>query len=202
MEGDMKEEILAQYLERSAYVYVRRSSRAPASESLEGIERERALVGAVVALGWKEEQVIPIAWDVGLPGRGARRDGGFRRLLEDVRVGRAGIVAALDISRLAREPSECSVLVESCALGRTLLLVDGAMYDPSRPEDRMLLAIRRSLQWPGFSCRRRRSFRARLAPAPGAGGSNERGARVPGLLARPLHAVNPGSADDALVAEE
>ena len=105
-----------------------------------------------MALGWKESQVVTIDNDRGQSGISSHR-GGFRRLLSEVALGRAGIVMALEVSRLTRSPAEWWRFLESCALAQTLLLDKEALYDPSRRDDRILLGTSRifsgpEIKWP------------------------------------------------------
>jgi DNA invertase Pin-like site-specific DNA recombinase len=62
-------------------------------------------------------------------------------LLAAVGEGRAGIVMARDLSRLARAASDWSRLVEVCSLTDTVILEDRGVYDPCARDDRLLLGV-------------------------------------------------------------
>jgi DNA invertase Pin-like site-specific DNA recombinase len=180
MEEEMRKKITAEHLGRSAYVYVRQSSGG--STIPEGRERTDAQYGLkdrLLALGWDEEQVITIDGDVGRPGVSSHR-GGFRRLVGEVRRGRAGVVAALDITRLTRDPHAGLELMHVCATAGTLLLVDDQLWDPSILDDRLWLGVKLA-SFAEAICRRRRRPKY-LREARGASGrSSDAGAEGPGL---------------------
>ena len=71
---------------------------------------------------------------------------------------------ALESSRLARRQSDWQLLVESCTLTQTLLLVDGQLLDPSCPEDRLLLGLVRCLLESTICRRSRRKLLAKRRP--------------------------------------
>ncbi len=155
MESGTDQKVTAEHLGRNAYIYVRQAILGQGVEKTESLQRQYALRERAIALGWKEEQVITIDGDLGRSGISTDR-AGFRRLVSEVGLGRAGIVMALDVSRLTRRASDWYGFVDSCALTGTLLWEDGRLYDPSRPEDRVLLGPARSFREPeGCRCRRR-----------------------------------------------
>ena len=176
MEQETREKITTEHLERNAYLYVRQACRQRA-ETAEGIERQYALKERAVALGWKSARVVTIDDDLGQSGNSSRRPG-FQRLLAQVRRADAGVVMALDTSRLGRRPSDWQLLAASCVLTRTLLLVAGRLLDPSCPEDRLLLGLVRGFLESAI-CRRSRA-------------SSRRGDLA---LERPALAVHGGSQD-------
>ena len=59
--------------------------------------------------------------------------------------GRVGVVAGLEVSRLARDNADWAYLVKICRLTDTLLLDQYALYDPKDPNDRMLLSMKGNL---------------------------------------------------------
>jgi DNA invertase Pin-like site-specific DNA recombinase len=183
MERDMQQKITAEHLERNAYLYVRQACRQETPATAEGTQRQYALRERAIHLGWKEEQVLTIDGDLGESGGSSRRSD-FERLVVTVRRGGAGLVMALDATRLARRLSDWQALLESCALTGTLLLLDDALLDPSRRDDRMLLVLK-----PVFTDSRtcRRSGRTLLAGTRrGPRGRRSPGARpqAPGGLGR------------------
>jgi DNA invertase Pin-like site-specific DNA recombinase len=154
MESSKRQKVTAEHLKRNAYLYVRQACRSGMPEETESIDRQYALRQEAIRLGWREEQVITIDCDVGRSGTSSDR-AGFQRLVAEIRLGRAGIVIALDVSRLTREASDWYRLLENCALTRTLLLAEDGLYDPSCLGDRMLLGLARTLSEPGPSRRAR-----------------------------------------------
>ena len=92
-------------------------------------------------MGWPPERIEVIDEDLG---RSASVDGrpGFERLLTSVQAGRVGLVAALEISRLARRDKEWYELFERCRWNDTRLLDEDGIYDPGHVNDRMILGLK------------------------------------------------------------
>jgi len=80
--------------------------------------------------------------DQGESGASAAWREGFRRLVTDVGLGRAGIVMGLEVSRLARNNADWHRLLEICALANTLILDEDGVYDPTSFNDRLLLGLK------------------------------------------------------------
>jgi len=95
-----------------------------------------------IALGWPDERVIVIDCDQGESGASAAWREGFRRLVTEVGMGRAGIVMGLEVSRLARNNADWHRLLEICALADTLILDEDGVYDPAHFNDRLLLGLK------------------------------------------------------------
>ena len=131
-----------EHLDRGAYLYVRQSTLKQVVENTESTERQYALRGRAVALGWSEEQVRVIDRDLGMSAASAADREGFQQLMTDVGLGRAGIVMGLEVSRLARRSSDWHRLVEICALRSTLILDEDGLYDPGDFNDRLLLGLK------------------------------------------------------------
>jgi len=183
MERDMERKITAEHLERNAYLYVRQACVPEIPGSAEGTQQQYALRERATRLGWKEEQVLTIAGDIGDSGGSSHRVG-FERLVAAVRGGGAGVVMALDASRLARKLSDWEALLESCARSRTLLLLDDRLFDPSRPDDRMLLGLK-PVFWDCGVCRRpRRKLLAGTRRGPRGRRSPGARSQAPGSVAR------------------
>jgi DNA invertase Pin-like site-specific DNA recombinase len=134
--------IQAHHLKRSAYLYVRQSSMRQVLENLESSKRQYALQGRAIALGWQEDQVVVIDNDQGESGASATWREGFRHLVSEVSMGRAGIVMGLEVSRLARNNADWHQLLEICAFANTLILDEDGVYDPGTFNDRLLLGLK------------------------------------------------------------
>ncbi|HXZ15645.1 MAG TPA: recombinase family protein, partial [Roseiarcus sp.] len=127
------------HLERRAYLYIRQSSMRQVIENVESTRRQYALRGRATALGWRDEQIVVIDDDQGESGASASWREGFQRLVNDVGLGRAGIVMGLEVPRLARNNADWHRLLEICALADTLILDEDGVYDPASFNDRLLL---------------------------------------------------------------
>jgi DNA invertase Pin-like site-specific DNA recombinase len=111
--------ITADHLSRAAYVYVRQSTPGQLINNPESRRRQYALVERAKALGW--ENVIVVDEDLGHSGDGTMRSG-FECLLTAVCTGTAGVVLAIECSRLARNCREWHTLLEFCALVNCLII--------------------------------------------------------------------------------
>jgi DNA invertase Pin-like site-specific DNA recombinase len=130
------------HLERDAYLYIRQSSMRQVVENIESTKRQYALRARATALGWPEDRIVVIDSDQGESGASAAWREGFRRLVTDVGLGRAGIVMGLEVSRLARNNADWHRLLEICALANTLILDEDGIYDPTHFNDRLLLGLK------------------------------------------------------------
>ena len=65
----------------------------------------------------------------------------FHRLLEAIVTGKAGLVAARELSRLVRDNQDWGHLVRLCRFKNVLLADEHRIYDPADPQDRMVLGI-------------------------------------------------------------
>jgi len=134
--------VQSHHLDRDAYLYIRQSSMKQVIENVESTKRQYALRGRAVALGWAEDRIVVIDSDQGESGASAAWREGFRRLVTDVGLGRAGIVMGLEVSRLARNNADWHRLLEICALANTLILDEDGVYDPTNFNDRLLLGLK------------------------------------------------------------
>jgi DNA invertase Pin-like site-specific DNA recombinase len=134
--------VLSHHLERDAYLYIRQSSMKQVLENVESTKRQYALRGRATALGWADDRIVVIDSDQGESGASAAWRDGFRRLVTDVGLGRAGIVMGLEVSRLARNNADWHRLLEICALANTLILDEDGVYDPTNFNDRLLLGLK------------------------------------------------------------
>jgi DNA invertase Pin-like site-specific DNA recombinase len=134
--------VQSHHLERDAYLYIRQSSMKQVIENIESTKRQYALRGRATALGWVEDRIVVIDSDQGESGASAAWRDGFRRLVTDVGLGRAGIVMGLEVSRLARNNADWHRLLEICALANTLILDEDGVYDPTNFNDRLLLGLK------------------------------------------------------------
>lgn len=130
------------HLERDAYLYIRQSSMKQVIENVESTKRQYALRTRATALGWADDRIVVIDSDQGESGASAAWREGFRRLVTDVGLGRAGIVMGLEVSRLARNNADWHRLLEICAFANTLILDEDGVYDPTNFNDRLLLGLK------------------------------------------------------------
>jgi DNA invertase Pin-like site-specific DNA recombinase len=157
--------ITADHLSRAAYVYVRQSTPGQLINNPESRRRQYALVERAKALGW--ENVIVVDEDLGHSGDGTIRSG-FECLLTAVCTGTAGVVFAIECSRLARNCREWHTLLEFCALVNCLIIDEEDVYDSKLTNDRLLLGLKGAFSEFELSILRQRSLEAlRLKAARG-----------------------------------
>ncbi len=129
------------HLERSAYVYLRQSSPGQVRRNREGQQRQQAMVEHVAGLGWPQSRIILLDHDTGKTGSSLHGRNDLHRLLEAIVTGKAGLVAARELSRLIRDNQDWSHLVRLCRFEDVLLGDEHRLYNPADPQDRMVLGI-------------------------------------------------------------
>jgi DNA invertase Pin-like site-specific DNA recombinase len=130
------------HLQRLAIVYVRQSSAQQVLDNRESTARQYALADYAQLLGWPAQRVLVIDDDQGHSGACADNRSGYQRLLAEVTLDHVGLVLGLEMSRLARSSKDWHHLLELCALFSALLADQDGVYDPSDPNDRMLLGLK------------------------------------------------------------
>jgi DNA invertase Pin-like site-specific DNA recombinase len=136
------EKITASHRARDAYVYVRQSTLLQARVHTESLARQYDLRQRATALGWPAHQVVVIDEDLGRSGASAAGRTGFSELVADVGLGRAGIILALEVSRLARSNADWYQLLDLCALTDTLIADTDGIYQPGSYNDRLILGLK------------------------------------------------------------
>src|SRR4051794_39443134 len=149
--------ITPEHLGRGAFVYVRQSTQDQLLHNHESRHRQYALTERARSFGFAEVEVIDA--DLGRSGGGARRPG-FERLLASICEGRAGMVLAIEASRLARNGRDWHTLLEFCGLVGCLLADEDGVYDVRLPNDRLLLGMKGTMSEMELSLLRQRSLEA------------------------------------------
>ena len=153
------------HLIKMAIVYVRQSTPQQVSENRESLARQYALAGHAAALGWPQDRVVVIDDDLGLSGRIAEGRPGFQALLAEVTMDHVGLILGLEMSRLARSCKDWYQLLEVFAIFGTLLADQDGLYDPSDPNDRLLLGLKGQISELELHTIRTRLDRGRLNKA-------------------------------------
>lgn len=149
--------ITPEHLGRAAFVYVRQSTQDQLQHNHESRRRQYALTERARGFGFAEVEVIDD--DLGRSGGGTRRPG-FERLLAAICDGRAGMVLAIEASRLARNGRDWHTLLEFGGLVGCLLADEDGVYDARLPNDRMLLGMKGTMSEMELSMLRQRSLEA------------------------------------------
>jgi excisionase family DNA binding protein len=133
----------APLLQRKAVVYVRQSTQAQVQMNLESKRRQYKLVGEAKRRGFRDIEVIDD--DLGRSASGTVARPGFERLVALLCAGEVGAVLCLDASRLARNGRDWHHLLELCGLVQARVIDLDGVYDPCRPNDRLLLGMKGSI---------------------------------------------------------
>lgn len=140
----MSAEILpAALLKRKAVVYVRQSTQTQVQTNLESQRRQYDLVEVARCHGFVNIEVIDD--DLGRSASGSVDRPGFERLVASVCAGDVGAVLCLDASRLSRNGRDWHHLLELCGLVQARVIDTDGVYDPCRPNDRLLLGMKGSI---------------------------------------------------------
>ena len=133
----------ATVLQRKAVVYVRQSTPQQVQSNLESQRRQYELVDVARRRGFTNVEIIDD--DLGRSASGAVDRPGFDRLVAALCAGRVGAVLCLDASRLARNGRDWHHLLELCGLVDARVIDLDGVYDPCRPNDRLLLGMKGSI---------------------------------------------------------
>jgi DNA invertase Pin-like site-specific DNA recombinase len=133
----------ATVLKRKAVVYVRQSTQTQVQTNLEGQRRQYDLVDEARRRGFRDVEVIDD--DLGRSASGTVARPGFDRLVAWLCAGEVGAVLCFDASRLARNGRDWHHLLELCGLVSARVIDLDGVYDPCRPNDRLLLGMKGSI---------------------------------------------------------
>jgi DNA invertase Pin-like site-specific DNA recombinase len=137
--------ILPQHVAKAALVYVRQSTPKQVLHNQESLRRQYQLVETAVQLGWPHARTCVIDDDLGLSGTSSSVRIGFQRLVAAISLGEVGIVLVTEVSRLSRLDSDWHRVIELCAVFGTLIADEDGLYDPSDPNDRLVLGLKGTL---------------------------------------------------------
>jgi DNA invertase Pin-like site-specific DNA recombinase len=150
-------------LQRKAVVYIRQSSPTQVVINLESQRLQRDLVKIARHHGFADIEVIDD--DLGRSANGMVVRPGFDRLLGLLCANKVGAVLCLDASRLARNGRDWHHLLELCGIVEARVIDTDGVYDPGRPNDRLLLGMKGSISEFELSVLRTRMEDARRSKA-------------------------------------
>jgi DNA invertase Pin-like site-specific DNA recombinase len=119
--------------------YVRQSTQAQVQINLESRRRQYELDEVARRRGFRDIEVIDD--DLGRSASGMVARPGFERLVAWLCAGEVGAVLCFDASRLARNGRDWHHLLELCGLVEARVIDLDGVYDPCRPNDRLLLGM-------------------------------------------------------------
>lgn len=132
-------ELPSSVLCRRAIVYVRQSTGAQVQDNQESQRQQYAMAERARQLGFRD--VVTIDEDLGRSASGLVERPGFQSLLMQLCEGSVGAIFCLEASRLARNGRDWHHLVELCGLVGARLVDSEGIYDPSHPNDRLVLGL-------------------------------------------------------------
>src|SRR5579863_7717893 len=130
-------------LKRKAVVYVRQSTQSQVMTNLESQRRQYDLVELARQRGFVDVEIIDD--DLGRSASGTVARPGFDRLVAWLCAGKVGAVLCFDASRLARNGRDWHHLLELCGLVEARVIDMDGIYNPFRPNDRLLLGLKGSM---------------------------------------------------------
>jgi len=133
----------ASLLKRKAVVYVRQSTPAQVQLNRESQRRQYELVEEARRRGFRDVEVIDD--DLGRSASGTVARPGFDKLVAWLCAGNVGAILCLDASRLARNGRDWHHLLELCGLVEARVIDLDGVYNPCRPNDRLLLGMKGSI---------------------------------------------------------
>ena len=144
------EALPASVLRRKAVVYVRQSTQTQVQTNLESQRRQYDLVEEARRRGFSQVEVIDD--DLGRSASGMVARPGFDRLVAWLCAGEVGAVLCFDASRLARNGRDWHHLLELCGLVEARVIDLDGVYDPCRPNDRLLLGMKAASANSNLAC--------------------------------------------------
>jgi len=124
---------------------VRQSTTKQVLQNQESLRRQYQLVETAVQLGRPQARTCVIDEDLGLSGTSSTVRHGFQRLVAAISLGEVGSVLVTEVSRLSRLDSDWHRVIELCAVFGTLIADEDGLYDPSDPNDRLVLGLKGTL---------------------------------------------------------
>lgn len=137
----MHDKIQAWHLQRTAFVYLRQSTPGQVKNNIEGRQRQRRMQEHVQKLGWPTAQIRLLGADTGHSGSSLHGRDDYQIIMEGVLDQTVGLVAARELSRLARDNQDWTQLVRICRYQGVLLCDEYRVYDAADPQDRVMLGI-------------------------------------------------------------
>jgi DNA invertase Pin-like site-specific DNA recombinase len=148
--GELPDDVL----QRRAVVYVRQSTGTQVHDNLESQRRQYELANLARTYGFRD--VVTIDDDLGRSASGLVARPGFEALVAQLCHGAVGAVLCLEASRLARNGRDWHHMLELCGLVRARVIDLDGVYDPSIPNDRLLLGLKGTMSEFELTLMRRR----------------------------------------------
>jgi DNA invertase Pin-like site-specific DNA recombinase len=137
----MSHKIQPEHLRRLAGVYIRQSSLGQVKNNRESYRVQKGLAKRAERLGWHGNQIKTFEADQGKSASKPMSREDFDSLMQMIQDQQIGIVFSVDITRLARNAIDMSMLIHWCAVYGTLISDEHQVYDPATHDDSLVLGI-------------------------------------------------------------
>src|SRR6266705_1396773 len=134
--------IQSHHLHRQAVISIRQSTGHQGLTTTESHQWQHAMRDHAHRLGWPDERVEVVEADRGRSAQSTAGRDGSRALLAEVALGQVGIVLSDESTRLSRNCTDWSPLLDRCAYNQCLIADRDGVYDPSTPNGRLLLGMK------------------------------------------------------------
>jgi DNA invertase Pin-like site-specific DNA recombinase len=134
--------IQSHHLHRNAVIYIRQSTGHQVLTNTESLQLQHAMRDHAHRLSWHDEQIEVVAADLGRSAQSTAGRDGYKALLAEVAWGHVGIVLSDESTRLSRNCTDWSPLLDLCASHQCLIADRDGVYDPSTPNGRLLLGMK------------------------------------------------------------
>lgn len=146
-----------QHLTRKAIIYIRQSTPHQVVSHQESLRLQYALRERARPLGWPEDAIDIIDEDLGLTAASATHREGFNTLVAQVTLEQVGLIVSYAVTRLSRNCSDWSPLLDLCGYKGCVIADSDGIYDPATVKGRLLLGLKGTLsEW------ERHTMKARL----------------------------------------
>ena len=130
------------HLSRVAFVYLRQSTPAQVLHNRESTDRQYKLVERARDLGWAPPQIQVLDQDLAQSAQNTSQRSDFTRMTTAVGLGQAGLILAIEVSRLARSNADWYRLLDLCGVTDTPIGDENGVYHPGLFNDRLLLGLK------------------------------------------------------------
>ncbi|MDH2349018.1 recombinase family protein [Bradyrhizobium sp. SSUT77] len=93
-------------------------------------------------LRWHESNIDVIDAHLGMSGAAATHRRGFKELFARLALGEIGLILSIELTRLARNCSDCYQLFDVCSQRGCLIAERDGIYDRGTPNGRLLLGLK------------------------------------------------------------
>src|SRR3954453_13166710 len=138
MRSDLIDE---RHLARRAIIYIRQSSPHQVLTNQESLRLQYNLRRRALDLGWRAEDVEVIDADLGLSGAAAAHREGFKDLIARVTLGEVGFGPSSEVTRLSRNCSAWSPLLDLCGYRKCLIADRNGVNYPAPSTGRLLIRL-------------------------------------------------------------